>query len=174
MKKLLLLYISTICIFQISCNPKDREVMGWAPIYSNPKNPTQIKSSKTVGINTNPGKIYIKDNRFYQINIGKGIHVIDIEDKANPKPIAIIEIEGVQEMSIKGDYLYTNALNDLVIVDIAKLDDVKEIKRLPQTFSIIENNQHPPTTGYYECPEPNKGIVIGWEEKLLKNPKCRK
>src|SRR5690606_32695485 len=119
----------------------------------------------------NGGKIYIKDKRLYQIESGKGIHAIDISNPSDPKKIAFIEIAGCQEMSIMGNMLYANNLNDLVTIDISDIHNVKETDRRKDAFHILDRG-HPPSSGWFECIDASKGEVIGWELKTLYSPKC--
>lgn len=171
MNKIILTFlVSTLLL--AACQPSDKERMGWVPIYA-PKTDYEIKNIASLPSMENPGKIYIRGNHFYQIETGKGVHVIDVSDKASPKQIAFIQVTGVQEISIKDQYLYVNSYNDLVMIDITDIHAVKEAKRVPNTFQIF-NLQNPPQPGYFECVDTTKGIVIGWKETMITNPKCRK
>ena len=158
-----------------SCRPFDpddstppKQTEGWAPIYSQAADAIGSTDARTI---ENGGKIYIKDDRLYQIESGKGIHVINISDKANPEKIAFIEVIGCQEMSIAGKTLYTNNLNDLVTIDISDINNVVEKDRKKDAFHILDKG-HPPARGWFECIDPSKGEVIGWEMKTLYSPKC--
>lgn len=158
-----------------ACHPFDpddntppKQIEGWAPVYS--KTATAIKSAEVRGIE-NGGKIYIKDKRLYQVESGKGIHAIDISSPSDPKKIAFIEISGCQEISITGNMLYANNLNDLVTIDISDIGNVKETDRKEDAFHILDRNR-PPSSGWFECIDASKGEVIGWELKTLYSPKC--
>jgi hypothetical protein len=48
------------------------------------------------------------------------------------------------------------------------------VNRIENAFPQI-NQEYPPFTGvYFECVDPSKGVVIGWEEKQIDQPKCRR
>jgi len=164
-----------------SCDPKRRsvepretypaEIDGWAPVYNTTGDYTTIKSTAPQNI-VNGGKIYVKGDTLYQVESGKGIHVILIKQPANPQKVAFISVTGAQELAVKNSTLYTNNLNDLVVLDISQTDSIKVLDRITNVFNMVDSTR-PPGTGYYECVDYKKGKVVGWEQKLLKYPKCR-
>ena len=91
MKVLLSVFYCSVAAITIlaSCKPYDpdtnvppKQTDGWVPVYA--KSVTDIASKDAVSIE-NGGKIYVKDNRLYQVESGKGIHVIDISKPEEPK-----------------------------------------------------------------------------------------
>lgn len=169
------MYLFAAGIFLLaSCGNKNgspKEIIGYAPVYQTDTEIETIKSSDPQPI-LDGGKIYTKDHYLYQVETGKGIHVIDIQNASQPKKLAFIQVAGAQEISIKGNLLYTNNYNDLVVVDIENVKDAKLVKRVQEVFHII-NTTTPPENGYFECIDPNKGPVVGWEKKMLYSPKCK-
>ena len=165
-----LLLLFTACD-QNGAGPVPKEADGWAPVYSTNTEALTISSADPKTIEKG-GKIYLKNDTLYQVEVGKGIHVLDISQPSNPRKLQFITVLGAQEMAIKDNYLYTNNMNDLVVVDIRKLSDVKLADRIANVFHMIDKN-YPPGNGYYECVDPNKGEVIGWEQKVLNYPKCQ-
>jgi hypothetical protein len=170
-----------IAVFTLSSsNPYDPEpriqtpqqTEGWEPIFGNTTTAMTIKSGPPRDIGKG-GKIYIKNDTLYQVETGKGIHVINISQPSTPKKIKFKEVVGCQEMSIVDHYLYTNNLNDLVVIDIQDIINVTELDRVTNSFHLIDQYQ-PPGTGWYECPNAAKGDIIGWEIKTIYNPGCRK
>lgn len=166
-----------LCLFLgliISCDPSPQpvngDVVGWAPVYSQDPDLQQIVSD-TPHITLQAGKIYANGHYIYQNEVDKGIHVIDISHPAEPEEIAFIKSAGSTELAIRGNYLYTNNLNDIVVVDISNPLQVKEIARLKNAFS-TKSGLYPPGHGYFECVDPSKGTVTGWEQKLLHHPSC--
>ncbi|MBN9483181.1 MAG: hypothetical protein BGO70_00815 [Bacteroidetes bacterium 43-93] len=146
------------------------EVDGWAPVYNKDSSAAIIKSSDPRTIDKG-GKIYIKGDTLYQVEVGKGIHVIDVKQPANPQKLAFINVLGAQEMAIKDNVMYTNNLNDLVVLDISNVKDIKLLDRISSVFHMVDQN-FPPGTGYYECVDRSKGTVVGWEQKTLNYPQC--
>jgi hypothetical protein len=145
---------------------------GWAPIYASEKDAYTVSA-----INPQPpvhaGKIYIKGNLLFQLEDGKGIHVYGIANPAAPTKMSFIAVAGAHEMSINDNFLYTNNLNDLVSIDIQNVADPKLVSRVQGAFHILEQNV-PPEPGYFECVDASKGVVVGWERKVLKRPECIK
>lgn len=152
--------------------PSPSEVDGWAPVYAKDGIVNTINSVEPKEIQ-NGGKIYVKGNTLYQVEVGKGIHVIDITNRNAPQKVRFINVIGAQEMSIKNDNLYTNNINDLVVVDITNINDVKLLDRVSGVFHLVDPTL-PPAPGYFECIDAQKGVVVGWEQKVLHNPVCRK
>lgn len=142
------------------------ETEGWAPIYA------QATTVKSVAARTteNAGKIYVKGRMLYQVETGKGIHVMDISTPSAPKKTGFIEIGGCTELSIQGSLLYANSLNDLLVIDIADLQNATEVGRVKDAFRL--NNTRPPGTGWSECVDASKGTIVAWERKTLYQPKC--
>ncbi len=182
-QKPLLLLVATLWLGFSSCyydddrgrvpiEPQPEKIEGYAPVYGNLDDVQKIKSSGPAPI-VNEGKIYIKGDMLYQIESGKGIHVINLKTPSNPEKSHFIEVTGAQEMAIKDNNLYTNNLNDLVVLDISNLNDVKVLDRVSGVFHLFDPKE-PPATGWYECVDASKGDVIGWELKTLNYPKCRK
>lgn len=151
--------------------PPPKEVTGYAPVYE-AKIVTATVSFETARAIENAGKIYTKGYRLYQVENGKGIHVISIEDPALPDRIGFINVPGARELSILNNFLYTNNGNDLLVLDITHLNQIEVMSRIDNAFS-LESFTLPPASGYFECVDPSKGIVTGWMQKTLYSPKCR-
>ncbi len=148
------------------------EVEGWAPVYATEKVAGTIASIDAQPI-IKGGKIYVKGDILYQVEVGKGIHVINIADGNNPQKIKFIQVTGAQEMAVLDNNLYTNNVNDLVVLNIADYNNVEVLDRVSGVFHLVDGIL-PPNAGYYECVDASKGVVVGWEPKTLYNPVCRK
>ena len=68
------------------------------------------------------------------MEVGRGIHVIDNAVSAKAKRIGFITINGSSQISIKGNMLYCNSYDDLVVVDMTDTADIKEISRIKGAF----------------------------------------
>lgn len=110
-----------------------------------------------------PGKIYIKDNFLFVNEYGKGIHVIDNSDPANPEKIAFYEIMGNVDMAIKGNILYADSYIDLVAIDISDINNPKEKGRLENIFPEVvpEGDMWYPFVNV----DNSKGVIVDWEVK---------
>ena len=169
----LLSLLAAVIVFA-SCNGDNdtpKEVMGYAPIYQSDSSITEIRSEDPQPI-LEGGKIYVRNKELYQVEKGSGIHVLDITDPANPVKKAFIRIAGAQEVSIKENLLYANNYNDLVVINISDIKHVQLVNRMKDVFHITGGNV-PPEKGYFECVDPGKGSVIGWQKKNLYSPKCK-
>ncbi|WP_276132902.1 hypothetical protein [Polluticoccus soli] len=146
---------------------------GWAPIYSSDKEASTISVTTARAIEDG-GKIYTRGTMLYQVESGKGVHVIDISQPSNPQKVGFINIVGAQEMAIMNSYMYANNLNDLVVIDISNnTSSVKEIGRMKGVFNLV-NQQYPPESGWFECVDATKGTVIGWQRQEVEHPKCKR
>lgn len=152
--------------------PSPAETEGWAPVYASKEEAGTIQSQPARNIEKG-GKIYVKGKTLYQVEVGKGIHVINIEDGNNPQKIKFIQVTGAQEIAIMDNNLYTNHVNDLVVLNITDINDVQVIDRVSGMFHLVDAAL-PPTAGYFECVDAKKGEVVGWELKTLYNPVCMK
>lgn len=166
--KLLIAMVSVL--MALSCKKEDgKQVMGYAPVYGTEAELKTIALTPPQAIE-NGGKIYVWDQTLFQVESGKGIHITDISNPSSPLRRAFIKIAGSQEVAVKNGLIYTNHLNDLVILEIAG-SSVNTIKRLP-AFKNMDNQAVPPERGAFECPDKTKGVVIGWQKKMITHPKC--
>jgi LVIVD repeat len=162
--------------FFISCNGKPAElgqVDAYVPVYSSKTEAEKITQLTPQPI-VNGGKIATLGNYVFQVEDNKGIHVIDYSNPSSPVKKAFVQIALCHELTLKGNYLYTNNMADLVVLDISNLTAIKLTSRISNAFPDLEI-QYPPATGvYFECPDANRGLVTAWELKKVTNPKCRR
>ncbi len=166
-----LLFMSA-CIYVGEKTDTPAEVIGLAPIYgsTNWKAIQSLPPQKIVSL----GKMYYKNGFIFAGEVGRGIHIIDNRNPSTPKRIKFLKIDGNTDIAIKGDFLYANNVQDLVVLDISDLDKVQLMKRLDNIFPQLDASGLFPENyfGYFECVDTKHGAVIGWEEITLKNPKC--
>ncbi|MFI5130604.1 MAG: hypothetical protein ACHQFX_11460 [Chitinophagales bacterium] len=123
------------------------------------------------------GKIYVKNDLIFQNDLGSGIHVIDNTDPASASRIGFIKVPGNSEMSIKGNYLYTNSFSDLVVIDISDWQNVTVVKRLENAFQQGLGNYNfiplPEHKVYYECPDYyTSRFQTGWVKDSVSTYSC--
>ncbi len=125
---------------------------------------TSFQKGEPVEINQ-PGKIYFKDGYLFVNEYGKGIHVIDNSDPANPEKIAFYEIVGNVDMAVKGNILYADSYIDLVAIDITDINDPKEVGRLLNIFPEVvpEGDRWYP----YAMVDKKKGVIVDWEVRTV-------
>ncbi|CAN5519480.1 hypothetical protein BH23BAC1_BH23BAC1_15330 [soil metagenome] len=102
----------------------------------------------------NPGKIYLKGDFIYINEAGRGIHVINNADPANPVKSGFINIPGTYDMAIRGDILYADSYMDLLAIDISNGDDIRVVNRIENL--IWEDN------GFVLAGD--QGIITDWRE----------
>ena len=163
-----------LILFFYSCTPdidtRPEQVMGFVPVYANAG--TEI-GSKTARSTTNAGKIYAYGSFIFQVEQLEGVHIIDYSDPSNARKVSFLQIPLCTEIAVKGGYLYANHRNDLLVFDLSQITAPKLVKRVENAFPII-TNVPPGNNVYFECPDPARGVVIGWEEKLIDKPNCRR
>ena len=93
---------------------------GFVPIYASAQASKQvsIEASKPTEI---PGKIYAYQQYLFQVDQGKGIHIIDNTNPQQAQKIAFINIPLCSEIAIRSNFLYTNNLSDLIVFDISNI-----------------------------------------------------
>ncbi len=114
---------------------------------------------------SHPGKMYFKDGYLFVNEYGKGIHVIDNSDPANPQKVAFYEIMGNVDMAIKGNILFADSYIDLLAIDITDINNPEEIDRIENVFPEIvpEGELWYP----YAMVDKSKGVIVDWEVKKI-------
>ena len=168
---LLLLLGFASCVRTEPAEPLNVE--GYAPVYFNPQQSATVTFSAARPTNA-PGKIYAYQNWLFQVDQYQGIHFIDNSNTQSPSKVGFLQVPGATEIAIKGGFLYTNNLGDLVVFSLASMQSPQLVNRLADAFPQFNQSYPPIGSGYFECPDPSKGIVVGWEQKILTNAKCRR
>jgi hypothetical protein len=148
------------------------DVQAYVPVYA------QVNNLPAVGVEavraTNKaGKIYAYGSYIFQNELNEGIHIIDNAIQGQPKKIAFLRIPYNTELAVRGNYIYANRLNDLLVINVQNPQQPTIVKTIDNAFPLI-NQQHPPASGYFICPDPAKGIVVDWELKNVDHAKCRR
>ncbi|MGK7391419.1 MAG: hypothetical protein ACNS60_13770 [Candidatus Cyclobacteriaceae bacterium M2_1C_046] len=167
---LLMLALLSSCIPDDEVYFGDQEVEGFKPIYVNAEEAFDIRMMDVQPIEV-AGKLYLYNNLLLINEIGKGIHMIDNTNPANPVKLGFVKVPGSHDMVIKGDVIYANNYGDLIAM---KLTADKEIIITERIKNVIQSNSlYPLERGFYfECPDPSQGIVTGWQKTTLTNPQC--
>lgn len=105
-----------------------------------------------------PGKIYVKDNYLFIIEVKKGIHVIDNANPASPRFVSFVPVPGNVDLAVVDNILYVDSYIDLVALDISNPAAIKEVGRTETGFtygsvgrtSWSYNNQTRTVTDYKE------------------------
>lgn len=168
----------------VTDDPTIIEVDGMKPIYiPEEENFIAVQEPRAFG---DLGKIVYAQPYLLINERFRGIHVVDNTDPSNPVKVNFIQIPGNTDFTIKSGFLYANHGSDFKAFAISLLDssslslefDLVETCVLPEFFNSSEDNVteglFPPNyNGFFECVDPEKGIVINWEETRLIDPECR-
>jgi len=173
MKYFMLLFV----VFFTSCFPwttphRPPKVWGYKPVYTADTAYRKIEYIAEAKPVDNAGKIYVKENLICQCETGKGIHIIDNSNPSNAHRIAFLSVKGAEEISIKGNLLYTNNYYDLVTIDISVPGKSYVVARNRNAFYAASTTQHtwetPDAPGYFECPQFYMDSVIsGWVQDSI-------
>ncbi len=167
MKKLLLIII--VLFFQSCYDYYD------GSYYSSQYQPILMERSelersiKTMEVQPlkNTGKIFTKDNYIYIVEKCKGIHVIDNQDRSNPKKVGFIRVPGCIDISMKFNTLYADNAVDLVAIDISSFPTITVTSRVRNVFGELPypdqnyipfqftKDRRPPNTVIVEWIDPN-------------------
>lgn len=142
----------------------------WVPIYRSVENSKEIATLEPRAPITG-GKIYAYGKYLFQLEPNLGIHVYELVDK-RPMPRRFIQVYGAQEIAIRNGTLYTNNDKDIVSLTLTESGAAQLAGRVENVFSVSEATV-PPETGYFECVDLEKGIVVGWELKENVRAKCK-
>jgi hypothetical protein len=145
---------------------------GYKPIYKPAQEAFAIKMIEPQPYTT-PGKINQYGNYTLQMDVDKGIHIIDCSNPKNPKKIGFIQVPGCSELAIQDDVLFVDNYSDLISIKIDAMQNAVVEQRVKNAF-VIANEQAPPKSNtYFECVDASKGPVIKWVEATIEDPKCK-
>lgn len=96
-----------------------------------------------------PGKLYVKDQYLFIVEVKKGIHVFDNSNPASPKAISFLNIPGNVDLAVRDNILYADSYMDLVALDISNPTAIREVNRTETGFN---NGQVGRTSWSYDRP----------------------
>jgi hypothetical protein len=179
-KKIVLASCAALLLLLTSCEPfntnNNNNIYGevWVPVYASTVEVGNISIGAAIPTVT-AGKIYLYNNYIIQNEQYKGFHIIDNSNPANPVKVAFLNVPFSTEISIKNNYLYTNSVSDLVVINISNIMAPVVTKRVTNAFPLIDQ-EYPPLSGgtYFQCVDKSKGTVVRWELKQNLTAKCRR
>lgn len=151
------------------------KVWGSRPVYDDKQSYKTIRYLAGKQPLQQAGNIYAFGRYIFQVDVGNGIHIIDNTVPASADRIGFIELKGCSQLSIRGAYLYTNSLDDLVTLDLSDPAQPREVNRVAGAFPEMVWNYpqvQPADTGYYVCPRYDS-VVVGWVKDSI-YATCRK
>ena len=172
------LIVLVLFAFAVSCTPNGS---GTGPVTATAYIPQYLALADVQQIavqaaksTQQPGKIYAFGKYIFQNDLQQGFHIIDNTDRKHPVKLAFLKVPYSTEIAIKGNYLYTNNLNDLVVFDISTIQSPRLVKRVDEVFPVVSQKYPPFSNVTFECPDPAKGIIVKWELKPSTNALCRR
>ncbi|MFY0674863.1 MAG: hypothetical protein JXQ87_15800 [Bacteroidia bacterium] len=151
-------FFTSSCI-QDSCNSTKLYRL-YTPVYETMDNIRGMVEMQEAQEMEDPGKIYVYGDYMFMNEKGKGIHLINVSDKANPVTESFIKIPGNVDMAVQGTYLYADNFIDLVVFDLSDLSNIKEVGRelnvFPENVSVHERAGH-------WLVDKTQGVAIDWE-----------
>jgi hypothetical protein len=116
------------------------------------------------------GKIYVAENYLFYIAKEQGVHVFDNHNPASPVNIAFINLEGVHDIAVKGNYLYADNFVDLLVFDISDIGNILLVQTIEN--SIAFNPSYPETAEFFDYEVyANQGeIITGYRLETRNRP----
>ena len=177
MQKSLIPFIALFVMLLSSCEDRVSETITYTinePIFM----PTatfrsSVKVSQQAHEITGYGKISYYNGYLYMSEPGKGIHIINNQDPANPQIIGYIELLGNADLSIRNNLLYADSYIDLVWFDVSNPAQPVLKGRLenvfPEAIPIINNGFGIDYSMSYGDDKPD-GVIVGWREVVRTEP----
>lgn len=107
-----------------------------------------------------PGKIWVYNEYLLIAESGKGIHIIDNGNPANPQFVGFIPILGNVDMAVRDNILYADSYNHLLAYDIS---DPTQVRGIGGAESVFLNYE----IYYDQSYDPTLGIVVDWNERTM-------
>lgn len=114
---------------------------------------------------TKPGRIYFKGDTLFVVEAYAGVHVLKVNNPANPENAGFITIPGCTDLSIRNNILLANSFIDLVAIDISDLSNIRETARAQSAFQYCipqKDNEYP-----YANIDETKGVVVDLEVRKI-------
>lgn len=165
-----------IFIFLNCDKPQDKEdhiVEGLRPVYISLENIVFAESQPAQNFGT-LGKIVSLEDFIFINEQFEGVHVIDNSNPQAPTKLHFWKIPGNVNFTLKDNYLYADNTRDLLTIDISDPAEIKLVNRIENIHPEFDISLPDDYSGFFECVDPDKGIVTTWEETTLTNPKCRR
>ncbi len=131
-KKILpLVIVVLVCLQLVNCNSDDDSnelidpVAVTVPIIKSKSEYRNSISIEDAQPTNSDGKIYVYGDLLFYIAINSGIHIFDNQNPETPHNFAFIQLEGVNDISVKNDILYADNFMDLVVFDISNVSDIQ-------------------------------------------------
>ncbi|HMQ08045.1 MAG TPA: hypothetical protein PKC30_12135 [Saprospiraceae bacterium] len=166
--------VSTLYILTgIGCIDDDFEIHGMTPVYLSYDDFSEIKTLPPRPFGE-LGKLVVYRSFIFINEINKGIHVIDNANPSFPEVLFFWNIPGNREFIISENTLYADNGLHLLVIDITQSELIRYVTHVANQYIPEHLDAYPDDhDGWFECYDRIKGILVGWEEKLIINPNCK-
>ena len=139
MKKSLYFFVTSLFVlaYLTSCTDncqQTRTYRKFVPIQVSLADLRKPVTSGVVQAVVEPGKLYVKDQYLFIVELKKGIHVFDNANPANPRAVSFLAIPGVVDLAVRDNILYADSYIDLVAIDISNPASAREVGRAETGF----------------------------------------
>ncbi|MFK7755675.1 MAG: LVIVD repeat-containing protein [Flavobacteriales bacterium] len=155
----------------LSCKDKTEAIyMANTPIYQD------FESFRNTDFSLTPareisqaGKLWVKDNYLFVVDLLSGVHFFDNTNPSNPINLGFLEIYACSDIAVSGNQLYADSYHDLLTFNISDIQnpqlhcrslDVFDFKAM-QGLSGYDTSL--PATGVI----PEKGVILGWKQEEI-------
>ncbi|HMK07381.1 MAG TPA: hypothetical protein VK476_07625, partial [Flavobacterium sp.] len=152
MKSLQFILGSLMIMLFFSCDSNDDspsdQVLFAVPVvksFAEIRNDISVWSARTTN---SDGKIYVSEKQLYYIAQEEGVHVYDNSNPAAPLNTAFINIGGVHDIAVKGDFLYADNYMDLLVFNISDLQHITLVRTVENAITFYAT--FPETAQYYD------------------------
>lgn len=174
MKTIKLLCLCLFVGFFASCNQEDdrsTETAKFAVPVIKSLETLRSSISVTSAQETNAdGKIYIAENLLFYIAQESGIHIFDNSNPANPQNMVFINLEGVHDIAVKGNYLYADNFIDLVVFDISDINNIEVVRVAENVISFYPTYPSDAEFYAYEVYPTEGEIMVGFRIETRERP----
>lgn len=173
MRKFYAALFFTLALFTMSCDQDDDN--GGLAKFAVPtvKSLAEIRSNvsvTTARATQSNGKIYVAENYLFYIAKESGVHVFDNTNPSAPQNIAFINLAGVHDIAVKGNYLFADNFVDLLVFDISNIQNITLVRTVPNSIAFFP--EYPEDAEYYDyTAEPGQDeIITGFTVEMRNRP----
>ena len=172
------IYLFTVCIFSIflsSCSDDSQQEQAKFAVPTL-KSLSQIRGNVSVSSarqTHSDGKIYVAEDYLFYIAKEQGVHVFNNTNPSAPVNIAFINLDGVHDISVKGNYLFADNFVDLLVFDISNIQNITLVRTVQNAIGF--NPAFPDEAEFYDYTVAPAGdeIITGFTIEMRDKPEAQ-
>lgn len=140
----------TLALFTTSCEKDDDDGLAKFAVPT-VKSLAEIRSNVSVTnarATQSNGKVYVAEHYLFYIAQESGVHVFDNTNPSAPQNIAFINLSGVHDIAVKGNYLFADNFVDLLVFDISDIQNITLVRTVPNSIAFFP--EYPEEAEYYD------------------------